>query len=57
LTTCQGLSAWWTNDTRGATAVGGVIEFRFPAGGFDMKVVELEPGKRREKALPRRTMS
>jgi hypothetical protein len=34
-----------------------VIEFRFPAGGFDMKVVELEPGKRREKALPRRTMS
>jgi uncharacterized protein YndB with AHSA1/START domain len=46
LTTRQGLSAWWTKNTGGETAVGGVIEFRFPVGGFDMKVVELEPGRR-----------
>ena len=46
LTTCEGLSGWWTNDTRGETSVGGVIQFRFPVGGFDMKVLELDPNKR-----------
>ena len=47
LTTLDGLSGWWTTTTLGeADKVGGVIEFRFPAGGFDMKVLELEPGKR-----------
>ncbi|GHJ43594.1 activator of HSP90 ATPase [Catellatospora sp. TT07R-123] len=46
LTTIDGLSAWWTRDTTGDTETGGVIAFRFPPGGFDMKVVELVPGKR-----------
>jgi uncharacterized protein YndB with AHSA1/START domain len=46
LTTIDGLSRWWTRDTSGETGVGGVIAFRFSAGGFDMKVVELVPGKR-----------
>lgn len=46
LTTLDGLSGWWTNDTRGDTKVGGVIQFRFGAGGIDMKVLELVPAKR-----------
>jgi uncharacterized protein YndB with AHSA1/START domain len=46
LTTCEGLSAWWTSDTQGQGKVGGVLKFRFGAGGFDMKVLELDPGKR-----------
>jgi uncharacterized protein YndB with AHSA1/START domain len=46
LTTKKGLAAWWTNDTQGETSVGGVIKFRFPLGGFDMKVVELVPEQR-----------
>jgi uncharacterized protein YndB with AHSA1/START domain len=44
LTTTEGLSAWWTEDTTGSAAVvGGVIEFRFLPGGFDMEVVDLRP--------------
>jgi uncharacterized protein YndB with AHSA1/START domain len=46
LTTIEGLSKWWTSDTRGDSEVGGVIQFRFGAGGFDMKVLELQPAKR-----------
>jgi uncharacterized protein YndB with AHSA1/START domain len=46
LATCQGLADWWTRDTSGDSRVGGVIAFRFPDGGFDMRVVELQPGKR-----------
>jgi len=46
LTTREGLSAWWTRDTQGDGAVGGVLLFRFGAGGFDMKIVALEPAKR-----------
>src|ERR1700738_1605833 len=42
----EGLSAWWTNNTQGESKVGGVIQFRFGAGGFDMKVLELHPNKR-----------
>jgi uncharacterized protein YndB with AHSA1/START domain len=45
LTTVEGLSGWWTSDTRGETKVDGVIQFRFGAGGFDMKVLELQPAK------------
>ena len=41
LTTIEGLSGWWTHDTRGESGVGGVLQFRFHAGGFDMKVLEL----------------
>ena len=46
LTTIEGLSGWWTTDTQGEGKVGGVLQFRFKAGGFDMKVLEAEPGKR-----------
>jgi uncharacterized protein YndB with AHSA1/START domain len=50
LTTREGLAGWWTNDTQGDGNVGGVLQFRFKlkddTGGFDMKVLELDPGKR-----------
>jgi uncharacterized protein YndB with AHSA1/START domain len=46
LTTPEGLSAWWTADTQEESRVGGVILFRFGVGGFDMKVLELQPAKR-----------
>jgi uncharacterized protein YndB with AHSA1/START domain len=47
LTTVDGLAAWWTDDTKGSTDVGGVLEFRFPpVGGFDMEIVELKPAQR-----------
>jgi hypothetical protein len=46
LTTREGLSGWWTDDTKGESDVGDVLQFRFGAGGFDMKVLELEPAKR-----------
>jgi uncharacterized protein YndB with AHSA1/START domain len=45
LTTLEGLSSWWTSDTRGESKVGDVLEFRFHAGGFDMRVVELHPAR------------
>jgi len=43
LTTRDGLSGWWTTDTRGDSKVGGILLFRFGTGGFDMKVLELHP--------------
>jgi uncharacterized protein YndB with AHSA1/START domain len=46
LATVEGLSGWWTRDTRGESKVGGVMRFRFGTGGFDMKVRELGPAKR-----------
>ena len=46
LTTIEGLSGWWATDTKGQTEVGGILEFRFIPGGFDMLVRELVPGKR-----------
>ena len=51
LTTREGLAAWWTNNTQGQSQVGGTLQFRFGAGGveiggFDMKVLELDPAKR-----------
>ena len=45
LATIEGLSRWWTSDTRGESAVGEKLEFRFGDGGFDMKVLERESGK------------
>lgn len=43
LTTLQGLSGWWTGSTYGeAEKIGGIIQFRFNSGGFDMEVVDLE---------------
>jgi uncharacterized protein YndB with AHSA1/START domain len=48
LTTIGGLAGWWTEDTKGDDAVGGVIRFRFAnapgGGGFDMKVLDNKPG-------------
>jgi uncharacterized protein YndB with AHSA1/START domain len=47
LTTCEGLSAWWTDNTKGENKVGGVLKFRFgERGGFDMQVLELKPSQR-----------
>jgi uncharacterized protein YndB with AHSA1/START domain len=46
LTTREGLSAWWTTNTQGESNVGGVLQFRFEGGGFDMKILELHPAKR-----------
>ena len=46
LTTLEGLSGWWTEDTTGEPDIGGVIQFRFAAGGFDMSVIELDDSKR-----------
>lgn len=47
LTTQQGLAGWWTADTRGNCDLGGVIEFPFGTRGhIEMKVIELDPGKR-----------
>ncbi|MFF4345029.1 SRPBCC domain-containing protein [Kitasatospora sp. NPDC001540] len=46
LTTVQGLAGWWTEDTDGDPATGGVVRFRFPPGGFDMKVLDTEPARR-----------
>ena len=46
LTTRAGLAAWWTNDTQGESELGEVTRFRFGGDrGFDMKVLELRPGK------------
>jgi uncharacterized protein YndB with AHSA1/START domain len=49
LTTVEGLSGWWTTNTQGespgGSKVGGVLQFRFGAGGFDMKVLELDPAR------------
>jgi len=33
LTTREGLAAWWANNTQGESNVGGVLQFRFGAGG------------------------
>jgi len=46
LTTLDGLSGWWAEKTTGDTELGGIIEFRFVPGGFDMRVAALEPDRR-----------
>jgi len=51
LATRDGLAGWWTRDTQGESRVGEVVKFRFSAdgkhlGGFDMKVLELQPSQR-----------
>jgi hypothetical protein len=46
LATVDGHSGWWTSQTSGESEIGGVIEFRFGNGGFDMKVLDLQPAKR-----------
>jgi uncharacterized protein YndB with AHSA1/START domain len=45
LTSIDGLAAWWTTDTSGD--VDGTLVFRFgDVGGFDMKVLDRQPGRR-----------
>jgi uncharacterized protein YndB with AHSA1/START domain len=46
LTTIEGLAGWWTVDTKGSADVGGVLQFRFLPGGFDMEVLESQPSER-----------
>jgi uncharacterized protein YndB with AHSA1/START domain len=46
LTTIDGLANWWTDDTKGSCELGGVVQFRFAVGGFDMEVTELRPNER-----------
>jgi len=51
LATREGAAAWWTDNTKGESKVGGVLKFTFSAGGaeiggFDMKVLELQPARR-----------
>ena len=51
LATREGVAGWWTPDTQGESKVGGALRFRFSSdgkeiGGFDMNVLELEPGRR-----------
>ncbi|GAA0534532.1 SRPBCC family protein [Chitinophaga japonensis] len=44
LTTREGLAGWWTSNTQGeGNKTGDVLQFRFGAGGFDMKVIGLQP--------------
>lgn len=46
LTTTGGLSRWWATSTTGSgDRRGGVLQFRFIEGGFDMKVLELAPNE------------
>lgn len=40
LNSINGLSQWWTKDTKGDTQVGATIQFRFNGEGPDMEVVE-----------------
>jgi uncharacterized protein YndB with AHSA1/START domain len=43
----KGLAGWWTTNVKALPMVGAVAQFRFGERGFnDMKVVELDPGKR-----------
>jgi uncharacterized protein YndB with AHSA1/START domain len=47
LTTTGGIAGWWTTNTRGdGSAPGGVLQLGFGAGGFDLKVEDLDAGKR-----------
>lgn len=47
LTTVPGLAGWWTEQTAGEAAGGGLVTFRFPpVGGFDMEVLEAVPDER-----------
>ena len=46
LTAPEKLADWWTTRSTGDREVGGVLQFRFERGGFDMKIVELKPAER-----------
>jgi uncharacterized protein YndB with AHSA1/START domain len=51
LATREGVAGWWTTDTSGDSKVGGMLKTVFTAdgkvlGGFDLKVLELQPARR-----------
>jgi uncharacterized protein YndB with AHSA1/START domain len=51
LATREGVAGWWTTNTQGQSKIGGMLNFRFSSdgkeiGGFDIKVLELQPRKR-----------
>ncbi len=45
LATVDGLSHWWIVGTTGNPRVGGTLNFSPDSGGFEMKVVQSEPGE------------
>ena len=45
LTTDEGLSQWWTSDTRGAGPVDSIIHFYFGDSCVDFEVVELQENR------------
>lgn len=45
LTTIDGLSNWWTTQTKGNTNAGGIIMFQFGDEGCDMKVISCKPNE------------
>ena len=45
ITSINGLSNWWTVQTTGDSAPGGIIQFRFGELGNDMKVIGLKPNE------------
>ena len=40
ISTINGMTNWWTTKITGNSELGGVIHFRFPESGPDMKVIE-----------------
>lgn len=51
LSSAQGVAGWWTENSQGEGGVGSGLKFEFYAdgkrmGGFDMKVLELDPDTR-----------
>src|SRR5689334_21471730 len=47
IATTDGLTQWWTSDTRGQSAVGDKVSFHFGDKGFmTMEVAELEADRR-----------
>ena len=46
LTTVEGVAGWWTEDTTGSAREGDNLVLRFPAGGFDLEVLERRPDER-----------
>jgi uncharacterized protein YndB with AHSA1/START domain len=43
LTTIEGLSGWWAENTVGDAGLGGEIEFHFDPGDIAVRVLELDP--------------
>lgn len=46
LTTAKDIAQWWTKDIEAEARIGAVLKFRYGTlGGFDMKVLNLEPSR------------